>query len=113
MRLAVVLTCLVVALLCAPARAGTSPLDAALAHARLAVAAPAATATTMACGRVAWSGASGVYALGSHRAVTPRTRFILTSATKTVTAAMVMQQVQAGRLSLQTVRRPPLARPRW
>ena len=86
----------------AQAAPSTQRLDTALSQSRIAVDAPAATATVMACGRVVWSGASGLYATGSRRAVTPSTRFILASATKTVTATMIMQQVQAGRLSLQT-----------
>ena len=87
---------------CAPAAASAPQLDSALLRARTTVGAPAATATVMACGRVVWAGASGVYAQGSPRPVTPQTRFILASATKSVTATMIMQQVQAGRLSLST-----------
>jgi D-alanyl-D-alanine carboxypeptidase len=91
---------LLLATLPSAARAGR--LDAALSQARAAVGAPAATATVMACGHVVWSGASGMYAVASQRAVTPSTRFILASTTKTITATMILQHVQAGRLSLQT-----------
>ena len=91
---------------CAPAAASVPQLDSALLRARVAVGAPAASATVMACGRVVWAGASGVYAQGSQRPVTPQTRFVLASSTKTVTATMIMRQVQAGKLSLST----PLAR---
>ncbi|HUZ28738.1 MAG TPA: serine hydrolase domain-containing protein [Solirubrobacteraceae bacterium] len=100
LRLPAVGLVLALAAICGSARAAT--LDASLGQARASVGAPAATATVMSCGRVLWSGASGVYATGSRRSVTPSTRFILASATKTVTAPMIMQQVQAGRLSLTT-----------
>jgi D-alanyl-D-alanine carboxypeptidase len=84
------------------AQARPSSLDAALGSARINVGAPGASAAVVACGRVVWSGFSGVTDLGSRRPVSPRTLFVLASSTKTITAAMIMQLVQAGRLSLDT-----------
>lgn len=62
--------------------------------------APGVTAAVMVCGRMIWSGASGVTDLRSRQRATNRTLFALGSTTKTIIATMVMQQVQAGRLSL-------------
>jgi D-alanyl-D-alanine carboxypeptidase len=89
-----------------PARAGQSALDQALGFARARVGAPGAEATVLVCGRVVWAGFSGVGDVRSRRPVTGRTLFVLASSTKTITATMIMQLVQAGRLSLAT----PLAR---
>lgn len=68
--------------------------------------APGAEASVVACGALVWAGAGGVTDLRSRRRVTPATPFVIASSTKTVTATMVMQQLQAGRASLGT----PLAR---
>lgn len=62
--------------------------------------APGAQATVVARGRPVWCGASGVTDLTSKRPVTPKTPFVIASTTKTVTATMIMQEVQAGNLSL-------------
>jgi D-alanyl-D-alanine carboxypeptidase len=90
----------------APAGASAPPLDRALGSARARVGAPGTEAAVVACGRVAWAGFSGVTDLRSRRPVTNRTLFVLASSTKTITATMIMQLVQTGRLSLGT----PLAR---
>lgn len=82
------------------------PLNAALRSARARTGAPAAEATIVACGRVVWAGADGVTDLQSRRKINTNTPFVLASTTKTVTATMIMQLVQAGRLSLNT----PVAR---
>lgn len=81
-------------------------LVAALRSGRTAAGAPGGQAAVVACGRVVWSGASGVLDLRSQRAVTARTLFVLASTTKTAVATMVMQLVQSGRLSLDA----PLSR---
>lgn len=85
-----------------PVSARTSTLDAALASSRARVGAPGAEAAVVACGRVAWAGYVGVTDVRSRRPVTPSTLFVLASSTKTITATMIMQLVQAGRLSLTT-----------
>jgi D-alanyl-D-alanine carboxypeptidase len=77
-------------------------LDAALRAVRSRLHAPAATAAVVACGRVAWAGATGVLDLGSKRPATNRSLFVLNSAAKTYVATMVMQEIQAGHLSLGT-----------
>ena len=84
------------------ARTSQGPLDAALGSTRARVGAPGAEAAVVACGRVVWAGFSGVTDLRSRRPVTSRTLFVLASSTKTTTATMIMQLVQAGRLSLST-----------
>ena len=80
--------------------------NAALRSGRMKSGAPGAEAAIVACGQVVWAGADGVTDLRSKRRVTNGTPFVIASTTKTVTATMVMQQVQAGKLSLNT----PLAR---
>jgi D-alanyl-D-alanine carboxypeptidase len=80
----------------------TAPLNTALGSARAKVGAPGAEAAVVACGRVLWAGFSGVSDLRSRREVSGRTLFVLASSTKTITATMIMQLVQAGRLSLNT-----------
>jgi D-alanyl-D-alanine carboxypeptidase len=80
----------------------TAPLNTALGSARVKVGAPGAEAAVVACGRVVWAGYSGVTDLRSRRPVSARTLFVLASSTKTITATMIMQLVQAGRLSLNT-----------
>jgi D-alanyl-D-alanine carboxypeptidase len=89
-----------------PSRAGQNTLDTALASARGRTGAPGAEAAVVACGRVVWAGYSGVTDIKSRRPVTERTLFVLASSTKTITVTMIMQLVQAGRLSLGA----PLAR---
>jgi D-alanyl-D-alanine carboxypeptidase len=88
------------------ATAVTRQLDAALAQARQSAGAPAATGSVMRCGRLVWSGASGVTEVASSRRATPSTRFVVASTTKTVTAALVLDLVQHGKLSIST----PLSR---
>jgi CubicO group peptidase (beta-lactamase class C family) len=75
-------------------------LDAALRTARVGVRAPAATAAVVACGRVVWAGATGVLDLASKRPASNSSLFILNSTAKTIVATMIMQEVQAGQLSL-------------
>jgi D-alanyl-D-alanine carboxypeptidase len=87
-------------------QAAAAQLNAALRSARLRFRLPAATAAVWACGREVWAGATGVVDLTSPRPATNQTLFVLGSPTKTVIAAMTMQQIQAGRLSLST----PLSR---
>jgi D-alanyl-D-alanine carboxypeptidase len=77
-------------------------LDGALRAARTSVDAPAVTAAVVECGRVVWAGATGVLDLGSRRPATNQSLFILNSAAKTFVATMVMQEIQAGHLSLGT-----------
>jgi D-alanyl-D-alanine carboxypeptidase len=91
-----------------PAAAAIRPgaLRSALVSARDDAGAPAAQAAIATCGRVVWAGGVGVIALGSGRRVSKTTRFVIASTTKMFTATMIMQQVQAGRLSLDA----PLAR---
>jgi D-alanyl-D-alanine carboxypeptidase len=112
------LTVLVVSLvvLCATAAAapaagaGTdevrTALDGALTQGREAGGAPAATGAVMRCGRVLWSGASGVMDSDSGRPATTSTLFALASTTKPVTATLVLGLVERGKLSLST----PLSR---
>ncbi len=83
----------------APAYAG-DPLQAALNHARARVHAPEATAAIIRDGQVIWQGGSGTRRRGARLRVTAGTPSILASSTKTVTATMVMQLVQEGRLAL-------------
>ena len=77
-------------------------LDAALRAARSRARAPAVTAAVVLCGRVVWADATGVLDLGSHRPTTNSSLFVLNSAAKTYVATMVMQEIQRGRLSLDT-----------
>ena len=77
-------------------------LDGALRAARHRLRAPAVTAAVVVCGRVVWAGATGVLDLGSKRPATDRSLFVLNSAAKTFVATMVMQEIQAGHLSLGT-----------
>jgi CubicO group peptidase (beta-lactamase class C family)/enterochelin esterase-like enzyme len=86
----------------APAPALDGMLAAALQSARTRSHAPAATAAVIACGRVVWAGASGFVDLRHRRPATDDSLFILNSAAKTIVATMIMQEVQAGRLSLST-----------
>lgn len=90
------------ALVAPPAPAAIRPqaLRGALRSARAEAGAPAAQAAIAICGQVAWARGDGVIALGSGRRVSNPTRFVIASTTKMVTATMIMQQVQAGRLSL-------------
>ncbi|MHB1835733.1 MAG: serine hydrolase domain-containing protein [Solirubrobacteraceae bacterium] len=60
------------------------------------------TAAVVVCGRVVWADASGVLDLRSKRRATDGSLFVLNSAVKTIVATMIMQEVQAGRLSLGT-----------
>jgi D-alanyl-D-alanine carboxypeptidase len=100
------LVVLVLAGLASASPSDQSALDAALRTARQRVGAPAAQAAIVACGQVAWAGADGVTDLRSKRRIDNATPFVIASTTKTVTATMVMQQLQAARASLST----PLAR---
>jgi D-alanyl-D-alanine carboxypeptidase len=90
----------------APAAAGPSAvqaeLEAALKQGRESTGAPAATAAVMRCGRLLWSGANGVMDLSSGRPATPHTRFVANSVTKPVVAALVLDLVERGKLSLNT-----------
>lgn len=81
-------------------------LDAALNQGRESTGAPAATAAVMRCGQLLWSGASGVLDLDSRRQATTSTRFLLASTTKPIVAALVLDLVERGKLSLTT----PLSR---
>jgi D-alanyl-D-alanine carboxypeptidase len=77
-------------------------LDEALAAARITLHAPAATAAVVVCGRVVWADARGVLDLRSKRPANNQSLFILNSAAKTFVATMVMQEIEAGHLSLGT-----------
>lgn len=77
-------------------------LDAALRAARRRTHAPAVTAAVVVCGRVVWADATGVLDLGSKRPANNNSLFVLNSAAKTYVAAMIMQQIQDGHLSLGT-----------
>ncbi|MHB1571607.1 MAG: serine hydrolase domain-containing protein, partial [Solirubrobacteraceae bacterium] len=77
-------------------------LDATLRAVRVRVRAPAVTAAVVVCGRVVWADASGVLDLRSKRRATDGSLFVLNSAVKTIVATMIMQEVQAGHLSLGT-----------
>jgi D-alanyl-D-alanine carboxypeptidase len=79
-----------------------STLDGVLDAARIRLHAPAATAAVVVCGRVVWADASGVLDLRSRRPADNRSLFILNSSAKTFVATMVMQEIQDGRLSLDT-----------
>jgi D-alanyl-D-alanine carboxypeptidase len=72
----------------------------ALDRARLRHHAPAATAAVFHCGKLVWSGASGVTALRGGRPARVGTRFVIASNTKPVTATMILQLVAQGKLSL-------------
>jgi D-alanyl-D-alanine carboxypeptidase len=98
---------------CAPGSSAASPghahqralggvLEAALRAVRSGLHAPAVTAAVVECGHVVWAGATGVVDLGSKRRATNRSLFVLNSAAKTFVATMVMQEIQAGHLSLDT-----------
>lgn len=86
----------------APQTALEHELDTVLRAARASLRAPAVTAAVVRCGRVVWAGATGVLDLSSKRPATNRSLFILNSSAKTFVATMIMQQIQAGHLSLQT-----------
>ncbi len=93
----------------ADARTGAArpgSFDAALRAARKQTGAPGASAAVVACGKLLWAGFTGVTDVSSRRAVSAKTLYVVASTTKTVVATMVMQLVQAGRLSLDT----PLSR---
>ncbi len=92
--------------LLAPAGLSTSPLQSALATGLRQTRAPGAQAAIYRCGRLVWSGVAGITDKQSRRPVAPTTRFVIASATKTVTGTMIMQLVQQGKLTLDT----PLAR---
>jgi len=79
-----------------------SALTAALRTVRARLYAPAATAAVVVCGRVVWAGATGILDVGSSRPATNQSLFILNSAAKTFVATMVMQEIQAGHLALDT-----------
>jgi D-alanyl-D-alanine carboxypeptidase len=82
------------------AGASSNPVQVALDHARARTHAPAATAAIMVDGKLVWAGSSGVRDLRRGGRVTRQTPFVLASVTKTVTATMIMQVVQEGRLSV-------------
>jgi D-alanyl-D-alanine carboxypeptidase len=101
--------CVLVAATTGPTAASAPPtraLDQALAAGLRRTGAPGAQAAVYRCGRLVWSGVAGVVDLHSQRRVTADTRFVIASTTKFVTATMIMQLVERGRLSLST----PLAR---
>lgn len=77
-------------------------LDAMLHAAARRIHAPALTAALVRCGRVVWADAIGVLARGSRQRANSGTLFVLNSAAKTFVAAMIMQEIQAGHLSLNT-----------
>jgi D-alanyl-D-alanine carboxypeptidase len=77
-------------------------LDAALKQGRETAGAPAATAAVMRCGQLLWSGADGVMDVNSGRPATTSTEFALASTTKPITATLVLNLVQRGKLSLKT-----------
>jgi D-alanyl-D-alanine carboxypeptidase len=77
-----------------------STLQSSLNSIRRSLGAPAATVAVYRCGKPVFLGASGHLTRGSHRPVNPQTPFIMASVTKTVTATMILQEVQRGRLSL-------------
>ena len=52
--------------------------------------------------RVHWSGAAGVRQRGTHGHASPNERFRVGSITKTMVATVVLQEVQRGRLALDT-----------
>jgi D-alanyl-D-alanine carboxypeptidase len=89
----------------APATAAPSlesRLDAALHAGRQSTAAPAATGAVIRCGKLLWSGADGVLDLESKRPATPNTLFASASTGKPTTAALVMDLIERGKLSLNT-----------
>jgi D-alanyl-D-alanine carboxypeptidase len=89
----------------APAPAGPSlqrALDTTLHVTAARIHAPALTAALVRCGRVVWADATGRLAAGSPRRANNGTLFVLNSAAKTFVATMIMQEIQAGRLSLST-----------
>lgn len=86
----------------ASSKALRTQLGAALEKGRDSLGAPAATATVMRCGKVLWSGSDGVMNVNSGRPATPRTRFAVASVSKAVTAALVLDLVERGKLSLET-----------
>jgi CubicO group peptidase (beta-lactamase class C family)/enterochelin esterase-like enzyme len=89
----------------APAPAGPGlqrKLDMMLRAAARRIHAPALTAALVRCGRVVWSDAGGVLAVGSRHRANNGTLFVLNSAVKTFVATMIMQEIQAGHLSLNT-----------
>ncbi len=104
------LVCVLLGSVLAPSAAGIqdryASLVTALRTARARAGAPGTQAAVVACGSPVWAGSAGVTDVRTRRPVTTSTPFVLASTTKTVTATMVMQQVQAGKLSLST----PLAR---
>jgi D-alanyl-D-alanine carboxypeptidase len=77
-------------------------LNTSLRTARVRLHAPGAQAAVARCGRLEWAGASGFDTSHRRRRVTDRTLFMLASTTKSVTATLVMQLVDEGRLSLDT-----------
>ncbi|HET9718877.1 MAG TPA: serine hydrolase [Solirubrobacteraceae bacterium] len=77
-------------------------LEAALRRAAARIDAPAATAALVRCGHVVWAGATGVLSLTSMRPATNDSLFVLNSAAKTFVSTMIMQEVDLGRLSLDT-----------
>ena len=85
-----------------PQLASDGALETALRAARSLAHAPAVTAAVVVCGRVVWADARGVLDLSSRRPANDRSLFILNSAAKTFVATMIMQEVQAGHLSLDT-----------
>ena len=89
---------------CATAAGGHRPLtnrlDAALARAVHRTGSPGATAAVVSNGRLIWTGASGRARPGPNGRMKPRSLVPIASATKTVTATMVMSLVQRGTLHL-------------
>src|SRR2546423_10005578 len=102
-RLALVLAASLL-LAAAPASAADlqTELDSALKQGRESTGAPAATAAVMRCGQLLWSGANGVLDTSSGRPATLTARFAIASATKPITATLVMGLVQRKKLSLKT-----------
>lgn len=75
-------------------------LNAALRAARRRAHVPAVTAAVVVCGRVVWDDATGILDFASKRPAANDSLFILNSAAKTFVATMLMQEIQAGHLSL-------------
>ena len=62
--------------------------------------APAATAAIYHCGKLVWTGTSGLTSVRGGRPVRAGTRFVIASNTKPVTATMILQLVANGDLTL-------------
>ena len=83
-----------------PGPKNSTPLDEFILHGMKEAKVPGLAALTLKEGKISWAGYYGWAHIEEKRAVTKDTLFQLASISKTITACMIMQQVEEGKLKL-------------